>query len=115
MGEVRRAENQSPSSFRHLRHTQPLTSHEMTTENASSLAISRLEAFVKEYMKAYDPSHDWAHGMSPPLSVLTEVNRVRNTALKLAATLPGVDMLVVELAALMHDLNDGEFLPHSNP
>ncbi|KAI9634488.1 uncharacterized protein MKK02DRAFT_38018 [Dioszegia hungarica] len=51
------------------------------------------EDLVKRHMAQYDPSHDWAH-----------VERVRNTAVRIAAGLPGVDMKVVELAALFHDV-----------
>ncbi|BEI87157.1 hypothetical protein CcaverHIS002_0705030 [Cutaneotrichosporon cavernicola] len=60
------------------------------------MSVARLEAIVKEHMKAYDPSHDCAH-----------VERGRRVALKLAP--PGVNVLVVELAALMHDLNDFKY------
>ncbi|KAL7423557.1 hypothetical protein Q5752_001137 [Cryptotrichosporon argae] len=62
--------------------------------------VAASEALVKAHMAKYDPSHDWAH-----------VERVRNTALRLARTLPGVDVVVVELAALFHDLADAKYSP----
>lgn len=56
------------------------------------------ERLVKDRMADYDPSHDWLH-----------VDRVRRTALALARSLDmdSLDILVVELAALFHDLTDG--------
>ncbi|KAL1405190.1 hypothetical protein Q8F55_008815 [Vanrija albida] len=60
--------------------------------------VSRVEALVKHHMQQYDPSHDWAH-----------VDRVRNVALGLGKTLPGADIVVIELAALMHDLADAKY------
>ncbi len=71
------------------------------------MSVARLELFVKAHMAAYDPSHDWVHGMPPPPAHLTAVERVRRTALKLAP--PEADILVVELAALMHDLSDAKY------
>ncbi|WVQ96977.1 hypothetical protein IAU59_004086 [Kwoniella sp. CBS 9459] len=63
--------------------------------------ISRAERFVKEHMAGYDPSHDWAH-----------VDRVRRLALRIARSIsPLPDLLVVELAALFHDLTDKYITP----
>ncbi|GAA5864131.1 hypothetical protein JCM3774_006391 [Rhodotorula dairenensis] len=50
----------------------------------------------------YDPSHDFYH-----------VDRVRRLARAIAATEGAVDVLVVELAALFHDLIDAKYLPAS--
>ncbi|KWU43474.1 hypothetical protein RHOSPDRAFT_13076, partial [Rhodotorula sp. JG-1b] len=52
----------------------------------------------------YDPSHDFYH-----------VDRVRRLALAIAHSLHGVDLLVVELAALFHDLIDAKYLPKNAP
>ena len=53
-------------------------------------------------MAAFDPSHDWHH-----------VDRVRRTALSIASQLvsdgAAIDMLVLELAALFHDLYDSKY------
>ncbi|KAK4686915.1 uncharacterized protein P7C73_g3197, partial [Tremellales sp. Uapishka_1] len=70
----------------------------MTQTESDALAtrdlISRAEHLVQAHMAQYDPSHDWAH-----------VDRVRKTALRIAATCrPQPDMLVVELVALFHDM-----------
>ncbi|KAG0343219.1 hypothetical protein BG004_005432 [Podila humilis] len=66
------------------------------------------EALVKEQMAAYDPSHDWLH-----------VDRVRRQALKIAKeeTLNGkaVDVELVELAALFHDIGDAKFHKEGQP
>ncbi|KAG8935385.1 hypothetical protein FRC02_008190 [Tulasnella sp. 418] len=64
------------------------------------LLINEVETLMEETMKKYDPSHDALH-----------VNRVRRTALALAKTLtPTPDLLVIELAALMHDLLDKKYV-----
>ncbi len=70
--------------------------------------IGRAEALVREKMASYDPSHDALH-----------VWRVRRLALKIAetelarnspGTAPGpIDLDVVELAALFHDLQDHKY------
>ncbi|KAF7969194.1 hypothetical protein HWV62_27975 [Athelia sp. TMB] len=68
-------------------------------------AISAAENLMRETMARYDPSHDAWH-----------VERVRKTALTLAhyisAAAPdekGPDLLVVELAALLHDVLDRKY------
>ncbi|RSH86179.1 uncharacterized protein EHS24_004410 [Apiotrichum porosum] len=66
--------------------------------STSSDLIAAVERLVKDHMAQFDPSHDWAH-----------VDRVRNTALAIAKTLPEADILVVELAALLHDLTDAKY------
>jgi uncharacterized protein len=69
-------------------------------------------------MKKYDPSHDALHGTSHPILpchlpiIFTNflVNRVRKTALTLARSqTPQPDLLVVELAALLHDVLDKKY------
>ncbi|KAF8599116.1 hypothetical protein BDV93DRAFT_477803 [Ceratobasidium sp. AG-I] len=67
---------------------------------AESAVIAAAEALMEETMKKYDPSHDALH-----------VNRVRRTALALArAQNPEPDLLVVELAALLHDVLDKKYV-----
>ena len=53
-------------------------------------------------MKTFDSSHDWSH-----------VNRVWNNA-KHIATEESVDLLVVELAALLHDITDRKYFKGSD-
>ncbi|CAD6584727.1 MAG: hypothetical protein TREMPRED_003945 [Tremellales sp. Tagirdzhanova-0007] len=66
----------------------------MGTHIETMETIGLAEEMVQKHMAAYDPSHDWPH-----------VERVRDTALHIAGTLePAPDMLVVELAALFHDM-----------
>ncbi|KAK6907667.1 hypothetical protein I203_101665 [Kwoniella mangroviensis CBS 8507] len=65
--------------------------------------LNKAEAFVRAHMAGYDPSHDWPH-----------VDRVRRLAMRIAKTLnPQPDLLVVELAALFHDLDDKYRTPSS--
>ncbi|KAF9586705.1 hypothetical protein BGW38_008628 [Lunasporangiospora selenospora] len=66
------------------------------------------ETLVKEQMAAYDPSHDWLH-----------VDRVRRQALKIAReeikASREVDLELVELAALFHDIGDAKFHKEGQP
>ncbi|KAJ1665064.1 hypothetical protein IW140_003783 [Coemansia sp. RSA 1813] len=68
----------------------------------NSLVIRKTEAFAKEYMGKYDCSHDWHH-----------VQRVVRQALALAKVESQnrlVDLLVVHLAALLHDVDDAKYV-----
>jgi uncharacterized protein len=60
--------------------------------------IESTEAFVKSRLFGEGTGHDWWHA-----------HRVRNTALTLQAS-EGGDRLVVELAALLHDIGDRKVL-----
>ncbi|KAG0225796.1 hypothetical protein BGW41_004549 [Actinomortierella wolfii] len=66
------------------------------------------EELVKQHMAAYDPSHDWFH-----------VDRVRRQALKIArdekARGIDVDLEVVEIAALFHDIGDFKYQKEGDP
>ncbi|KAF9098439.1 hypothetical protein BGX29_008221 [Mortierella sp. GBA35] len=66
------------------------------------------EDLVKEQMAAYDPSHDWLH-----------VDRVRRQALKIAKEESSqgkvIDIELVELAALFHDIGDAKFHKEGQP
>lgn len=58
--------------------------------------IARTEAFVRDRLVGADPAHDWWH-----------VIRVRRLARWIAENEQGaVDLLVVDLAALLHDVAD---------
>lgn len=67
-------------------------------------ALEAAEQLVRNHMASYDPSHDFLH-----------VNRVRKTALRLAQRVQeeqpdvSLDIFVVELAALFHDLFDAKY------
>lgn len=60
--------------------------------------IARAEAYVKRELVTVDGSHDWWH-----------VARVRATAVSLAREEGDCDVLVVELAALLHDVKDWKY------
>jgi uncharacterized protein len=76
-------------------------------------------------MARYDPSHDAFHGAfsnakhcfrlplpKPRLNLLSIVERVRKTAMSLAQAVSGpVDLLTIELAALLHDVLDKKYVP----
>ncbi|KAG8706913.1 hypothetical protein FRC08_000802, partial [Ceratobasidium sp. 394] len=67
---------------------------------AEAAVVAAAEALMEETMKKYDPSHDAQH-----------VYRVRKTALALARSQTSQpDLLVVELAALLHDVLDKKYV-----
>ncbi|KAJ2498255.1 hypothetical protein GGH96_004459 [Coemansia sp. RSA 1972] len=69
--------------------------------NVEAAIIEQTKEFVRDYMSRYDCSHDYLH-----------VERVVRQALKIAAqesTHTHVDMLVVHLAALLHDVDDAKY------
>jgi len=71
--------------------------------SASEIAVvNEAQSYMKQAMARCDPSHDVYH-----------VQRVRGTALNIAKSLAerNPDMLVVELAAILHDILDKKYLP----
>ncbi|KAL5504277.1 hypothetical protein ACEPAH_8351 [Sanghuangporus vaninii] len=67
---------------------------------AEARVIFAAEMLMKEAMAKYDPSHDAHH-----------VQRVRRTALAIAnSCVPKPDLLVIELAALLHDVLDKKYV-----
>jgi uncharacterized protein len=66
------------------------------------MSVEATERFIRERLGNETTGHDWYH-----------TDRVRRMALRLAAAeasrMPGIDLLVVELAALLHDLEDWKF------
>jgi len=59
--------------------------------------IAKTEEFVRQTLEGEGTGHDWWH-----------IQRVRNTALTIAKE-EQADLLVVELAALLHDIADWKF------
>lgn len=70
--------------------------------------LQGLEAFVRGHMAAYDCSHDWLH-----------VQRVRAMARRLAeqemALGKTVNLQVVDIAALVHDIGDAKYTAEGLP
>lgn len=60
--------------------------------------ISDTEKFVRETLEGAEAGHDWSH-----------VDRVRNMALHIREMEADGDPLVIELAALLHDIADPKF------
>lgn len=60
--------------------------------------IAKTETMVRETLGGAEGGHDWLH-----------TDRVRNTALVIAQHEGNCDLLVVELAALLHDIADAKF------
>lgn len=64
----------------------------------NSAIINNTIAFVKETLKNAEGGHDWFH-----------TERVYNNALLIAKKEKGIDLLVIELGALLHDIADSKF------
>ncbi len=65
--------------------------------NHTSFTIQKTETYVKQTLQNAETGHDWWH-----------ILRVWNNA-KLIAQTEKVDLLIVELAALLHDIADSKF------
>ena len=61
----------------------------------NSNIIGKTEQFVKEYLDGAEPGHNWWH-----------IYRVRNLALYISEKEGKGDKLIIELAALLHDIGD---------
>ena len=66
-------------------------------EEKNDSLIEKTAGFVRECLRSAEAGHDWAH-----------TERVRRNALKILAH-EKADALVVELAALLHDIADAKF------
>src|SRR5882724_8743871 len=66
--------------------------------------IQKTEELVKKRMLGEGTGHDWWH-----------VDRVRRTALKIAKSEKKGDLLIIQLAALTHDLDDWKFRKSKEP
>jgi uncharacterized protein len=60
--------------------------------------IRQVEEFAKKHSADYDAGHDWWH-----------LHRVRNLALYLMAAEGAGDPLIIEISALLHDIDDEKF------
>jgi uncharacterized protein len=65
-----------------------------------SEAIRKTEDFISSHFKNEGSGHDWFH-----------VNRVRKMAISIGSS-EGCDLFVVEMAALLHDLDDWKLNGH---
>lgn len=90
------------ASNRAMRSSEAMASTESKAGDAAAAektpAVVAAEAFVREHLAANDASHDYAH-----------IERVRNTALRLAREEGVEDLEVVELAAVLHDIYDHKY------
>ncbi|MVN22828.1 HD domain-containing protein [Mucilaginibacter arboris] len=71
--------------------------HTEITNQHTSFIIQKTATFVKQTLQNAESGHDWWH-----------ILRVWNNAKQIAQT-EEVDLLVVELAALLHDIADSKF------
>lgn len=90
----------------------------MYPTQSEEAVVQAAEKLMIETMARYDPSHDAFHGTSSPPTPTPRslkpllVQRVRTTALRIARALSSAppDLLVVELAALLHDVLDKKYV-----
>jgi uncharacterized protein len=75
----------------------------MTEMNKIQL-IGQVEEFAKRSITQHDGGHDWWH-----------LNRVRNLALYLHSSEGSGDPLIIELSALLHDIDDKKFNKSESP
>ncbi|KAM3076392.1 hypothetical protein ACMFMG_007211 [Clarireedia jacksonii] len=67
--------------------------------------ISKVTAYVEEYMSAYDGSHDYNH-----IKRVTGLAHKIYTEVKAQGDAGALDLQVVTLAALLHDVGDKKYL-----
>ena len=67
-------------------------------ESVKEKIIDATEKMVRQKLEGEGTGHDWWH-----------IHRVRNLALHLAHTEGGCNLEIVELAALLHDIDDWKF------
>lgn len=101
-----------------------LTIPNMYPSSTEQLVLAAAEKLMVATMARYDPSHDMFHGMAASglfasfqaladvYGLYSSVRRVRKTALSLARSLShkNPDLLVVDLAALLHDVLDKKYV-----
>jgi uncharacterized protein len=80
--------------------------------NTPSL-IPKVTAFVEKYMSKYDGSHDFNHirrvvGLAH--LIYTEMNKERDKSPPLFDETPDLDLHIITLAALLHDVGDKKYL-----
>ncbi|WP_124979476.1 HD domain-containing protein [Nonlabens xiamenensis] len=63
-----------------------------------SQLVEKTKAFVQDRLKNAEGGHDWFH-----------IQRVYNNAMQIASQENGHDVLVVQMAALLHDIADSKF------
>ncbi|MCF6242262.1 MAG: HD domain-containing protein [Bacteroidales bacterium] len=66
-------------------------------EKTNRLIVNKTETFVKEMLADAEGGHDWWH-----------IERVRRSSLMIAEK-ENADLLIVELASLLHDIADSKF------
>ena len=69
-----------------------------------NLIIKGIEDFVKESTKEFDSGHDWWH-----------LHRVRNLALHLQKAENSGNRFIIEISALLHDIDDKKFRKSEGP
>ena len=89
----------------------PTKKRPRTEQNAA--LIPRVTAFVEKYMSKYDGSHDFHHirrvvGLAH--LIYSEMKRRREEDPLLCVGQPELDLQVVTLAALLHDVGDKKYL-----
>ncbi len=69
-----------------------------------TLVIKAVEDFVKKSLDEFDSGHDWWH-----------LHRVRNLSLQIQQEEIAGDRFIIEISALLHDIDDKKFRKSGNP
>jgi len=69
----------------------------------TNMIIKEIEEFAKKSTKEFDSGHDWWH-----------LQRVRNLALFLQQAENSGNRFIIELSALLHDIDDKKFRKHGS-
>lgn len=64
--------------------------------------LTQVANFVQEYLKSNDASHDWLH-------IERVVKNAKEIAKREALTHASLDLCLVEMAALLHDIGDYKY------
>jgi uncharacterized protein len=82
-------------------------------KNYNTALIPQVTGFVEKYMSKYDGSHDFNHirrvvGLAH--LIYTEINKEKQASILFEDDKPDLDLHVITLAALLHDVGDKKYL-----
>jgi len=93
--------------------TSPAKKRKKPKPKYNAALIPKVTTFVEKYMSKYDGSHDFNHirrvvGLAH--LIYTEMNKEREEAAALFDETPDLDLHIITLAALLHDVGDKKYL-----
>jgi uncharacterized protein len=93
--------------------TSPKKKKKSPKKNYNAALIPKVTGFVEKYMSKYDGSHDFNHirrvvGLAH--LIYTEINKEKQASILFEDDRPDLDLHVITLAALLHDVGDKKYL-----